>query len=68
MEQPELAYLHVPITASKISFNIITDIMISELPLSQNNKVINLIISCSKQYLFYYLNKWQIVTSFGTLI
>lgn len=36
MEQPELAYLHVPITASKISFNIIiiTDIMISELPLS----------------------------------
>lgn len=34
MEQPELAYLHVPITASKISFNIITDIMKSELPLS----------------------------------
>lgn len=34
MEQPELAYLHVPITASKISFNIITDIMISEFPLS----------------------------------
>lgn len=34
IEQPEFAYLHVPITASKISFNIITDIMISEVPLS----------------------------------
>lgn len=56
-EQRALAYL--PCFFLRIGFNVV-NILLGELPLTKNNKVVNFIILCSKQYLFTCLKKGKL--------
>lgn len=53
-------------TSLRLGFNVV-NILFGELPMSKNNKVINLIILCSKQYLFTCLKKGKLPCLSGLL-